>query len=76
LLFAIAGGAAGAFVLTSTVTAVTFGVLWVFVFGDDPWPAWVEPATTVLVPLFAIGAWVYLASLIWRSLEARRRSGD
>jgi hypothetical protein len=37
-----------------------FGVLWLFVFGDSPWPAWTEwlvPALMlVLFPSLWIGA--------------------
>jgi hypothetical protein len=38
--------------ITGIVFAVVFGVLWLFVFGDSPWPAlteWLVPALMLVL---------------------------
>ena len=47
LLLAILGGAVAAFAATVAFVGVTAGVLWIYVFGDDTWPAWVDPVMIV-----------------------------
>lgn len=72
LLLAIVGGAAVALAAAMGVTVVAMGVLWLFVFGDDSWPAWIEPAMDIAIPLLGLVIWAVAASLIWRRLAALR----
>jgi hypothetical protein len=50
-------------------------VLWIFVFGDDPWPAWVEPAAGIAIPVFGLLLWAGIAVVIWRRLVGLRPKG-
>lgn len=34
------------------------GILWLYVFGDDPWPSYIEQLTTVLFVLVVLGIWI------------------
>lgn len=34
------------------------GILWLYVFGDDPWPSYVEQLTAVLFVLVVLGIWI------------------
>jgi hypothetical protein len=72
LLLALVGGAAVALAAAMGVTVMTMGVLWLFVFGDDRWPGWIEPALDVAIPLLGLAIWAVAALLIWRRLAALR----
>lgn len=64
-LYAILFGLPGLFVtalLTAVLLGAAVGVLWLFVFGDNPWPA----ATQTLLP--AAGLLVFLA--LWAGIVA------
>lgn len=39
------------------------GFLWVYVFGDNPWPSYVEPLTSVLFVLSVLGIWIAFIGL-------------
>jgi hypothetical protein len=73
LLLAIIGGAAVALALSMFATAAIVGLLWIFVFGDDPWPGWVEPALNVAIPIVGLALWALFGWVIWSKL--RRASG-
>jgi len=48
------------------------GILWLYVFGDDPWPPYVEQLTSVLFILVVLGIWIAFISLgyvVGRRLE-------
>lgn len=75
LLLAVIGGAAGALAIMMGFTAALMGMLWIFVFGDDPWPAWVEPVLNTAIPIVGLFLWLYVAWLIWRRLVALRPEG-
>jgi hypothetical protein len=68
LLLAVIGGAAVALALSMFGTAAIVGVLWIFVFGDDPWPGWVEPALNIAIPLVGLGLWALSSWAIWSRL--------
>jgi hypothetical protein len=70
LLLALIGGAAGALGIMMGFTAALMGFLWIFVFGDDPWPSWVEPALDVALPVLGLILWAYFTRLIWRRVAA------
>ena len=49
------------------------GILWLYVFGDDPWPSYVEQFTAFLFVLVVLGIWIafiVLGYIVGRSLEA------
>ena len=71
LIGGVIGGAAVAFALTIGVTAMIAGVLWLYVFGDDPWPESANSALNIAIPLFGLAAWALFAWLIYRSLRKR-----
>ena len=75
LLLALVGGAAGALGIMMGVTAALMGALWIFVFGDNPWPAWVEPGLDVAIPIFGFVLWACLTRLIWRRVAAFHPEG-
>jgi hypothetical protein len=68
LLLAIIGGAAVALSLSMFGTAAIVGVLWIFVFGDDPWPGWVEPTLNIAIPVVGLALWALSGWAIWSML--------
>jgi hypothetical protein len=70
LLLAIIGGGLAAFAAVVAFVAVTAGVLWIYVFGDNPWPAWVDPVMGALMFLIGAVVWFVAARLIWKRLTA------
>jgi membrane protein YdbS with pleckstrin-like domain len=46
---------------------IAAGLAWIFVFGDDPWPSWAEPAITIiaLVVALLLGAMLARATWLW-----------
>ena len=71
LIVAFIGGAAAAFAVTIGVTAMIAGVLWLYVFGDDPWPKSAEAVLSLALPLFGLAVWGVFAWLIYRSVRKR-----
>ena len=69
LLLAIIGGAAIALAVLMAGTAALMGALWIFVFGDDPWPAWVEPALNIIIPIVGLLLWAMFSRAIWLQLR-------
>ena len=65
LLMAIVGGAIAAWGATLGFAGALGGFLWIFVFGDDPWPAWTNYAGGIAA--FAVGAatWLIVGRAIW-----------
>lgn len=58
--------------VTYGVLAVVLGAFWVFVFGDDPWPAaldWVIPIIGLVVFISMAACSIYLANRIGRERE-------
>jgi hypothetical protein len=75
LLLAIAGGAIAAFAIVVAVGGGLLGFLWLFVFGDDPWPAWAEHFLNLAIPIAGLALWVILGWIIWRRLAAPPEAG-
>jgi hypothetical protein len=69
LLVSVIGGAACALVLMMVGIAASAGILWLFIFGDDPWPAWVEPALNLVAVIAGLLLWTIAARLIWLQLK-------
>jgi hypothetical protein len=53
-------------VLTAVLVGATWGVLWLFVFGDDPWPPLVDRLAPVLMFAVLATAWGLLLSAAYR----------
>lgn len=68
LLLAVIGGAAIALGIMIALAAAVGGILWLYVFGDDPWPSEVETALNIAVPLIGLLLWAVAARLIWLRL--------
>ena len=75
LLLAIIGGAAAALAFLMFGTAAVAGFLWIFVFGDDPWPAWVEPTLNIAIPIVGLVLWAVFSRAIWNRLKSPHRAG-
>jgi len=41
------------------------GMLWLFVFGDNPWPSFIEPLTSILFVLTVLFLWMVFIVLGW-----------
>ncbi len=54
LLLAIVGGAIAAYTTVLLVGGALLGVLWLWVFGDDPWPRWVTTSFDILLPVVGL----------------------
>jgi hypothetical protein len=73
LLFAPPALLAAAIVAVLLGAAVAGG-LWLFVLGDDPWPASASTALTILFALVGVGVWVGLLTVAYafgKTQEAR-----
>jgi hypothetical protein len=73
LLLAIIGGAAAALAILMFGTAAAAGLLWIFVFGDDPWPAWTETALNIAIPIVGLALWAMFSWAIWNRLKFPHR---
>jgi hypothetical protein len=72
LAIAILCGSVAAFVAAMAFVGTVYGFLWIYVYGDNPWPDWVEPAMSVLLLAVAFGMGVTVAYVIWKRLTAPR----
>jgi hypothetical protein len=68
-LLAIVGGAIGAFVVVLGAGGALLGFLWLFVFGDDPWPHWAETALNLAIPIAGLLLWAIIGWKIWLRLR-------
>jgi hypothetical protein len=70
LLLAVSGGAAAALGALMFVGGALVGALWLFVFGDDPWPGWVDTVLNLAIPLVGLFFWALFGWQIW--LQVRK----
>ena len=71
LLYALGGGAIGAiagFFLACVIIVVGAGVFWLFIFGDDIWPASAENA------LVAFGGLIWLLGAVGGGIAGWKRA--
>ena len=68
---AVIGGAIGSFAATIAVVVGLYSLLWIFVFGDDPWPDWVMTAVDLAVPILGLFFWGLFGLAIWRGLRPK-----
>ena len=52
-------------IVTVIATAAIAGVLWLFVYGDDPWPSHVDRYSAALIIAFFAAVWLALLSLVF-----------
>jgi len=69
IVLAVVGGAIGAWAAIILIFGALYGALWIYVFGDDPWPEWVNPAVGVAIPVVGIALWIVMARAIWSRLK-------
>lgn len=69
VLLALIGGAAAALFALMIFGGAFLGVLWLFVFGDDPWPEWAEAGLSIAIPLVGLFLWVVFGWQIWLRLR-------
>jgi hypothetical protein len=72
LLISIIGGAILGYALFLLVAGAVLGFLWLYVFGDDPWPKWSETVLGAAIIVGGCACWAYCALKIWRNLQSRR----
>ena len=73
LLLSIIGGAIIAYCLLLAIGGAVLGFLWLYVFGDDPWPAWSDYVLGSAIVFGGFIAWYFSARKIWDRLNARVR---
>jgi hypothetical protein len=71
MLIAILGGAIAGYAMLLAVGGAIFGFLWIYVFGDDPWPKWSDYVLGAAIVLGGLIAWVYFSWKLWLYLRAR-----
>lgn len=75
-LYAMLWGVPGLFlagIVTMIVLGMLFGVLWLFVFGDNAWPSAMEPVLTILAIVIFLAVW---AALTWLGYRMGARLQD
>ncbi len=68
-VLAIIGGAAVALGMLIIGTAGVTGILWIFIFGDDPWPEWAMTTLNFLTPVAGLFLWAMFGWQIWLRLK-------
>jgi len=70
-VIALIAGAAAAFAAALMFVGIGYGLLWIYVFGDNSWPAWVDPAMNALLLIFGFAVWLVAGWRIFRRLSDR-----
>ena len=71
LLISIVGGAILGYALLLLVGGAVLGFLWLYVFGDDPWPAWSDYVLGAAIIIGGFAAWAWCSWKIWIQLRPR-----
>jgi hypothetical protein len=69
-LYSILFGVPGFFIsliILSVIFAIAAGILWLYFFGDDPWPSSIETMLPILFFLGFLGMWVTLIMVGYRT---------
>lgn len=60
------GGAVLGFVLAASIIVMGAAMFWLFIFGDDPWPAWAENLLVVIAYGIGVAVLVVAVRAGWR----------
>jgi hypothetical protein len=71
LLLAIVAGAVAAYFVTLFTAGALLGILWLYVFGDDPWPAWTDYILGPAIAVAGLLLWAWLSWQLWLRLTRR-----
>lgn len=74
LLFLVPGVMLAA-ISAALAVASAAGVLWLFVYGDDPWPAAAGALLTGIAALFGVGVFAGVLLLAYRTGRRREHAG-
>lgn len=69
ILLSIVGGAIVGYCLFLLAAGAILGILWLYVFGDDPWPAWSDYVVGSILLIGGAAAWYFSARTIWTHLK-------
>ena len=72
LAIAVVGGGFIAYALLLIVGGGILGFLWLFVFGDDPWPKWSDYVLGTAIVVGGLAAWAYCTWRVWLWLHLKR----
>lgn len=71
MALSIVGGAFLGYAILILVFGAVAGFLWIYVFGDDPWPAWSDYVLGAAIVIGGLAAWFYCARAIWSRLKPK-----
>jgi hypothetical protein len=71
LLIAVVASAAVAWAATLFAAGAIGGILWIFVYGDNEWPAWTNVGGGIAAFLVGLAVWIIVGMAIWRRLTPR-----
>lgn len=72
LLLSVVVGAVLAYALTLAVAGAMLGILWLYVFGDDPWPAWSDVLINSAIVIGGFASWAFCSWTLWKLLRPSR----
>lgn len=75
LAIAVIGGGIAAFAAAIAFVGTVYGFLWIYVYGDNPWPGWVEPVMSALLLIVAFGVGAGVGWIIWTRLRTPPAAG-
>jgi hypothetical protein len=71
LLTAVIGGAVLGYFLFLVVAGGILGILWLYVFGDDQWPAWSDYVVGAVIVVGGLASWAFCSWVIWKQLRPK-----
>jgi len=71
MAIAVIGGAFLGYAMLLVVFGAVAGFLWLYVFGDDPWPEWSDYVLGAAIFIGGLAAWAYCARAIWNRLKPK-----
>jgi len=70
LLIAVVTGAAIGYALLLVVAGGVLGLLWLYVLGDDPWPAWTDYVLGTAIVVGGLASWACCSWMIYKRLRS------
>lgn len=71
LLVALAAGLFAGLAAATAAFMLLWGIFWIFLFGDDPWPGWTDWVPDLVFPVVALMVGSLVAWLVWKALTRR-----